>query len=98
MGRARSRRDLVAADRAADDAIYAAEIDLLIRAELVHLPEGQRTAFELVKHDGLTIAEAAESMGTTVGAVRLRIHKTYVALRVSLGDIVRSSFRAATLL
>ncbi len=82
---------LEANHRAADDAIYAAEIDLLIRGELERLPEAQRTAFELVKHDGLTIAEAAESLGTTVMAIKLRIHKTYVALRVSLGDIMRES-------
>jgi DNA-directed RNA polymerase specialized sigma24 family protein len=37
----------------------------------------------------LTLAEAADTLGTTVAAVKLRAHRTYVALRAALGDEVR---------
>jgi RNA polymerase sigma-70 factor (ECF subfamily) len=49
------------------------------------LPEAQRVAFELVKHEGLSLAEAADVLGTTVAAVKLRAHRTYEALRAALG-------------
>jgi RNA polymerase sigma-70 factor (ECF subfamily) len=81
---------LEANDRAADDAVYAAEIAILIRRELEHLPEAQRDAFDLVKHDGLTLAEAAEALGTTVMAIKMRNHRTYVALRAALGGIIET--------
>ena len=38
-----------------------------------------------MKRDGLSLAEAAEVLGTTVAAVKLRIHRTYEALRAALG-------------
>lgn len=79
---------LVSDDRPADDAMYGAELGRLMQRELERLPEGQRAAFELVKHDGLTLAEAAAVLGTTVTAVKLRNHRTYVALRTALGDIL----------
>jgi RNA polymerase sigma-70 factor (ECF subfamily) len=54
--------------------------------ELERVPDAQRVAFELVKRDGLSLAEAAEVLGTTVAAVKLRIHRTYEALRAALGE------------
>ena len=48
----------------------------------------QRTAFELVHRDGLTSAEAAEVLGTTVAAVKLRVHRASEALREILGKEV----------
>ncbi len=50
------------------------------------LPESQRVAFELIKLDGLSLAQAAETLGTTVTAVKLRAHRTYEALRGALRD------------
>ena len=35
------------------------------------------------------MAEAAEVLGTTVTAVKLRAHRAYEALRATLGDEVR---------
>jgi RNA polymerase sigma-70 factor (ECF subfamily) len=57
--------------------------------ELARLPEAQRIAFELVQRDGLSMAETAQVLGTTVGAVKLRAFRTYEALRAALGDQVR---------
>jgi RNA polymerase sigma-70 factor (ECF subfamily) len=63
------------------------EVAGLLSRELERLPESQRVAFELIRHDGLSVAEAAEVLGTTVAAVKLRTHRTYVALRAVLGEI-----------
>jgi RNA polymerase sigma-70 factor (ECF subfamily) len=72
-------------DLPADEQVLSTEIARLIRRELERLPERQRAAFELVKQDGLTHAEAADVLGTTVTAVKLRAHRTYAALRAALG-------------
>jgi RNA polymerase sigma-70 factor, ECF subfamily len=60
-----------------------------LEQELARVPETNRAAFELVHRDGLTAAEAAEVLGTTSMAVRLRVHRAYEALRAVLGDQVR---------
>jgi RNA polymerase sigma-70 factor, ECF subfamily len=74
----------------AADQVEAAELGARIKVELSKLPAAQREAFELVKQEELSLAEAAEVLGTTVVAVKLRAHRAYVALRVSLGDLVGS--------
>jgi RNA polymerase sigma-70 factor (ECF subfamily) len=38
-----------------------------------------------------SIREAAEVLGATPGAVKLRAHRAYVALRSALGDVVDRS-------
>lgn len=48
---------------------------------LAQLPEQQREAVVLTKLDGKTVAEAAEIAGTTVGAMKVRAHRGYEALR-----------------
>ena len=78
----------VATDPRADDLVQAQETAHRIQRELARLPEGQRVAFELIKQDGLSLAEAAEVLGTTVAAVKLRAHRAYEALRAVLGDLV----------
>jgi RNA polymerase sigma-70 factor (ECF subfamily) len=45
------------------------------------LPENQRAALILTKVHGRTQAEAASILGTSVGAIKLRAHRGYVALR-----------------
>lgn len=54
-------------------------------AALAQLPVQQREAVILTKLDGKTVAEAAEIAGTTVGAMKVRAHRGYEALRKSLG-------------
>jgi RNA polymerase sigma-70 factor (ECF subfamily) len=76
----------VATDAAADDLVQAKELADRIQRELARLPETQRAAFELVKQEGLSMAEAAAVLGTTVAAVKLRAHRAYLALRLVLGD------------
>ena len=64
----------------------AKQLAVALAQALAGLPESQRTAFELVKQEGLSLAEAAEVLGTTTAAVKLRAHRAYVALREKLGD------------
>jgi RNA polymerase sigma-70 factor (ECF subfamily) len=50
-------------------------------AALDQLPEAQRQALLLTKVEGLSQAEAAARAGTTPGAIKLRAHRAYLALR-----------------
>jgi RNA polymerase sigma-70 factor (ECF subfamily) len=63
-----------------DPALMTAALDAL-----AELPPQQREAVVLTKLDGKTVAEAAEIAGTTVGAMKVRAHRGYEALRKLLG-------------
>jgi RNA polymerase sigma-70 factor (ECF subfamily) len=54
-------------------------------AALEGLPAQQREAVILTKLDGRSMAEAAEIAGTTAGAMKVRAHRGYAALRKALG-------------
>jgi RNA polymerase sigma-70 factor (ECF subfamily) len=75
---------LAALDLAVDEVVHAKWLGKLIQQELERLPPKNRLAFELVKQDGLTHAEAAKVLGITVMAVKLRTHRTCAALRAAL--------------
>jgi RNA polymerase sigma-70 factor (ECF subfamily) len=81
----RALENAVAGDMPADEQVQSSQLARMIRRELDRLPEAHRIAFELVKHEGLSHAEAADVLGTTVAAVKLRAHRTYEALRAALG-------------
>lgn len=81
---------LAALDAPADDVVIAKEVAARLADELGRLPENQRVAFELIKQDGLSVAEAAQVLGTTVPAVKLRAHRAYEALRAVLADLAGS--------
>jgi RNA polymerase sigma-70 factor (ECF subfamily) len=73
-------------DTGPDDALRSKQAAEMLQQTLNSLPESQRVAFELIKQDGLSVAQAAETLGTTVTAVKLRAHRTYEALRNALRD------------
>lgn len=73
-------------DLAPDDALRSKQAAQMVQETLENLPESQRVAFELIKLDGLSVAQAAETLGTTVTAVKLRAHRTYEALRGALRE------------
>jgi len=60
----------------ADPELARAALDALAR-----LPDQQREAVVLTKLDGKSVAEAAAIAGTTVGAMKVRAHRGYEALR-----------------
>jgi RNA polymerase sigma-70 factor (ECF subfamily) len=70
----------------ADDVLHTRRRARSLEIELSRLPETQRVAFELIKQEGLSLREAAEILGTTVTAIKLRAHRAYVALRAALAD------------
>lgn len=47
------------------------------------LPNRQREAVQLLKVQGLSIREAAARLGTTPGALKLRAHRAYLALKAT---------------
>ena len=56
------------------------------RDELERMPESHRTAYMLVRQEGLSVAEAAEVVGTPQTAIKLRAHRAYEALRAVLAS------------
>jgi RNA polymerase sigma-70 factor (ECF subfamily) len=52
---------------------------------LASLPATQREAVELIHLEGLSVAEAAARAGVSRGALKVRAHRGYRALRVFLG-------------
>jgi RNA polymerase sigma-70 factor, ECF subfamily len=68
----------------ADDLVHAHELSVCIERTLAQLPASQRMAFQLIKQDGLSLADAARVLGTTVGAAKVRVHRAYEALRAAL--------------
>jgi RNA polymerase sigma-70 factor (ECF subfamily) len=85
---------LVSLDSGADELAIAKEVALRLGEELRRLPENQRVAFELIKQDGLSVAEAAQVLGTTIAAVKLRAHRAYEALRAALATASSPTPRA----
>ena len=75
------------ADPSPDEEAYAGELAARVKKELAKLPENQRVAFQLVKEEELSIAEAAAVLGTTESAVKLRAHRAYQTLRAAFGDL-----------
>src|SRR5688572_27528564 len=76
--------DGVAPERAAAEGADPAMVSAAMAA-LDDLPAAQREALILTKLSGKSIAEAAAITGATPGAVKLRAHRAYVALRKALG-------------
>jgi len=52
---------------------------------LDRLPPAQREAFEMLQLEGLSVAAAAARVGITTGALKVRAHRAYKALRALLG-------------
>jgi RNA polymerase sigma-70 factor (ECF subfamily) len=81
----------VSTNPTAEDWLVAHETEAVIESGLAMLPSNQRDAFQLVKQEGLSIAEAASVLGITATAVKLRAHRAYVHLRAALDPAKRSS-------
>ena len=67
-----------------DGLLEARDLAGALQRELTRLPESQRTAFELMRFDGLSHIDAARTLGITVTAVKLRAHRAYVSLRAAV--------------
>jgi RNA polymerase sigma-70 factor, ECF subfamily len=72
----------------AEELLANAELAQAVDDALGRIPEPQASAFRLLKGEGLSIAEVAAVMGTSKGAVKLRAHRAYLALRALLATRV----------
>jgi RNA polymerase sigma-70 factor (ECF subfamily) len=68
----------------AQEAAVPADLSDALERALDALPESYREAIQLTKVSGLSIAEAAEVLGTSETAVKLRVHRGYTQLRKQL--------------
>jgi RNA polymerase sigma-70 factor (ECF subfamily) len=69
-------------DRETPDAVLESKrLEDAVRRVLRSLPKGQREAFDLVRKDGLSCAEAGEVLGVSENAIKVRVHRAYEALR-----------------
>ncbi len=83
-----------AIDGAPADAAPAGADPQLVQAALAaldQLPPAQREAVILTKLSGKSIAEAAAITGASPGAVKLRAHRGYLALRKALAALAGGS-------
>ena len=58
-----------------------------IEALLAKLPPAQREAFAMLKLDGMTLEDAAGRAGVSVGALKVRAHRAYKALKRLIGGV-----------
>jgi RNA polymerase sigma-70 factor (ECF subfamily) len=72
-----------------DDMLHRKRLITSLEAEVAKLPDAQRVAFELTKREGLSLREVAEILGTTVMAVKLRLHRAHLALKAAAAHEAR---------
>lgn len=71
----------VATTPSPEEALHYRRLEAEARRDLASLPSAWRESFELVKFEGLSVAEAAEVLGITPGMVKIRTHRATAALR-----------------
>jgi RNA polymerase sigma-70 factor (ECF subfamily) len=74
----------VGADGSPEDASVGLALEQHIARILLTLPESLRSAYVLVKIEGLTSGEAGEVLGASATATKDRVHRASVALRQGL--------------
>ncbi len=67
------------------DPLQSDALDPKLQAALERLPAKQRHAVEMIQLRGLSVAEAALEAGVTPGALKVRAHRGYRAMRRLLG-------------
>lgn len=69
-----------------EDVLHARRLARCLQQRMDALPELQRTAYRLLSQEGLSLKKAAEVLGTSVTAVKLRAHRAYTALRAAVRE------------
>ena len=69
-----------------EQAAIARQTAVIVEKALAALPSAQREAFVLLRYEGLSVQEAAEILGSTPTAVKLRAFRAYESLREALGQ------------
>ncbi len=65
-----------------------AEAAEAVRAAIDRLPQSQRVVLHLHRYEGLPLAQVAQVLGTTEGAVKLRAFRAYEKLRQELRPLL----------
>ncbi len=78
------RYDVPSREIAPDEECEMRELLEHARRQLARLPRQQLAAYQLVTREGLTLHEAAHVLGTSVGAVKLRVHRACQAIRSAI--------------
>lgn len=101
LGRRGSREELRAGDvrdpeepttaPSPEEALHRRRVEAEARRDLAFLPAAWRDAFELVKFEGLSVAETAEVLGITRGMVKIRTHRATAALRKAMARRLRDA-------
>lgn len=87
----------IASPRAQVDDLVAQKLLMRELSQAVsRMPHAHRQTFELVLCDGLSPSEAAEVLGTTESAVRVRIFRIREGLRKALGIEIRDALGGST--
>lgn len=71
----------------ADDLVHAKQMIACLQWQLRRLPDSQRDAFELLSHHDGPLDEAATRLATSVGALKVRMHRAQNALRAALSSM-----------
>ncbi len=74
-------------DQNAERAAMNAQSMQVISRVLARIPEAQRSAFVLIRYEGLSVEQAASVLGTSVSAVKLRAFRAYEAIREELSAL-----------
>lgn len=79
-----------------EEALHRRREEAEARRDFASLPSGWRDAFELVKLEGLSVAETAEVLGITRGMVKIRAHRATAALRAAMARRLGGSAERTT--
>jgi RNA polymerase sigma-70 factor (ECF subfamily) len=71
-------------DTRGDEALMASETLEVVRTTLQEMTVLQREAFVLIRFEGLSVSDAAQVLGATEAAVKIRAFRAYEALRAAL--------------
>ena len=80
--------DIVDPAATASDEIERGERDEMVQAAIAKLPDRQRAAIVLTYSEGLSNAEVADTLGTTVSAVETLLVRGKQNLRRALGGLI----------
>jgi RNA polymerase sigma-70 factor (ECF subfamily) len=76
-------------EASAEEAQIARQTAEIIERELRRMTVARREAFVLLRYEGLSVAEAAQVLGATPSAVKLRAFHAYEAIRKALSEVDR---------
>jgi len=73
-------------DANAEATLAAQQSALIVRQALAAMPVANREAFVLIRYEGMSVAAAAQLVGISEGALKLRAFRAYEILRAALKE------------